>query len=139
LGDCPRATGHLGAVPHPDDVDLHVAQRQDVTERNEMRGLFGRLNSSQTRGGEHIAFRDLIFRNQLEGFALELDFSLRDGSAGNARFRGYIDHLRPAVGADMGETWHTSATDRDHLPVWLIILPEIVLLRFTFDDIEEKL
>src|SRR6476469_1179641 len=49
--------------------------------------------------------------------------------------------ITPSLQLRAADTGHYSASpaDRDHLAIRLIILPEIVLLRFPVDDAEEKL
>ena len=55
------------------------------------------------------------------------------------RLRRYIDHLRPAIIADVSESLHSLAADSDHLAVRLVIVAKIVLSRFAFDNIEKEL
>jgi hypothetical protein len=127
LRDRSRSASDFGRVARRDDVDLHLADRQDVTKRNKLCGLFGGLDSGDSRGGKHIPFRDLILGNKIERFALKLDLPLGDRSADAQRFGGDIDHLRAAIMADVRETSHRSAADGDHLAVRLIIVAKIVL------------
>jgi hypothetical protein len=110
-----------------------------VAERDELRGLFGGLNARNPRSCKDVAFRDLVFRDQIECFAPKPDFSCRDRSPRAERFGGNIDHLCATVGGDMGETPHRSAADRNHFAAGLIIVTKIVLLRFAIDNVEEKL
>ena len=103
-----------------------------------MRGLFGSLNPGNPRGRKDIAFCDLIFRNEIERFALELDFALSDRSARAERFGRDINHLCAAVGADMREAPHRLATNGNHFAARLVIIAKIVLLRLSIDNVEEK-
>src|SRR6266576_4146226 len=103
-----------------------------------MRGLFGSLNPGNPRGRKDIALRDLIFRNKIERFALEFDFALRDRSAQAQRFGRDINHLCAAVGSEMREAPHRAATDGNHFAARLVIIAEIMLLRLSIDNVEEK-
>ena len=103
-----------------------------------MRGLFSGLNPGNPRGRKDIALRDLIFRNEIERFALELDFALGDRSTRAQRFGRDINHLCAAVGADMREAPHQLATDGNHFAARLVIIAKIMLLRLSIDDVEEK-
>ena len=103
-----------------------------------MRGLFSGLNPGNPRGRKDIALRDLIFRNEIERFAVELDFALSDRSARTQRFGRDINHLCAAVGADMREAPHQLATDGNHFAARLVIIAKIMLLRLSIDDVEEK-
>src|SRR5256885_13060930 len=104
-----------------------------------MRGLFSGLNPGNPRGRKDVALRDLIFRNEIERFALELDFALSDRSARAQRFGRNINHLCAAVDANMRQALHRSAADRDHFAVRLVIIAKVVLLRLSIDNVEEKL
>ena len=110
-----------------------------MAERNELRGLFGGLNASDPRSCKDIALRDLIFRNQIERSTLELNFAFSNRSARAQRFGRDINHLCAAVDADMREASHRSATDCNHFAAWLVIIAKIMLLRFSIDNVEEKL
>src|SRR5438132_13997032 len=94
-----------------------------------MRGLFGSLNPGNPRGREDIAFCDLIFRNEIERFALELDFALSDRSARAERFCRDINQLCAAVGGDMREAPHRLATNGNPFAARLVIIAKRVLLR----------
>src|SRR6266480_4074940 len=103
-----------------------------------MRSALGGLNPSNPRGRKDIALRDLIFRNKVECLALELDFAPGDRSARAQQLGRDIDHLRPAIGADVGEAPHQSATDRDHFAARVVIIAEIMLLRLSIDFFQKK-
>jgi hypothetical protein len=47
--------------------------------------------------------------------------------------------LRPAIIANVSESLHSLAANGDHPAIWLIVIPEIVLLRFSIDNIQKEL
>src|SRR5205823_14189986 len=55
------------------------------------------------------------------------------------RFARDIDHLCAAIGGDMGETSHRLAANCNHFAARLVIVTKIVLLRFSIDNVQEKL
>ena len=110
-----------------------------MTKRNQLRGLFGGLNAGNPRGREDVAFYHLVLRNQIECLALKPDFSHRNRRPDTGRFARDIDHLRAAVSGDMGEASHWSAADCDHFAARFVIVAKIVLLRFSIDNVQEKL
>jgi hypothetical protein len=121
-----------------------------MTERNQFRGSFGCLNSRDLRCCKNIPLPDPIARDRIGSRALDFDFSRRNGNAQTLWLGRNIHHPHPPVGVDVTETLHafitpllqhsiTSAADRDHFAVRLVILPEIVLSRFSLDYFKEKL
>src|ERR1700737_997789 len=68
-----------------------------------------------------------------------MNFSRSDRGACTERLRRNVDHLGAAIFGDMGKAPHGSTPDGNHLPARLIIVPEIVLLRFSIDNIEKEL
>jgi len=60
LGDGTRGASNFRSAVRDHDVDLNLAQRQSVTEWNEMCSLFRRLNSGQSRRRNYIALGDFV-------------------------------------------------------------------------------
>ena len=60
LSDCLRNARRFCAMSRSNDVYFHLAERQGVTEGNQLRCLLCSLNTGKARGGEHISLRDLI-------------------------------------------------------------------------------
>ena len=54
-----------------------MREEQRVTERDQFLAFFCRLNARHARRREHIALRDGVRLNQLDGFALQTDFAAR--------------------------------------------------------------
>ena len=79
-----------------------------MAKRNELRSLFGGLNSSNPRGPEDMAFGDLISCDQIKRFLLEPNLSACNGSSFAKRLRRNINHLRATVGTDVSESFHLS-------------------------------
>jgi len=77
-----------------------------VAEWNEVRGLFRGLNSRDARRRKDISFRNLVFGNQIERFALKTNLSARNGGAHAHRFGGHVNHLRAPIGADVRQPFH---------------------------------
>ena len=110
-----------------------------MAERNQLRCLFRGLNTGDPRSREDVPLCDLIFRNQLDRLALKLNLSTRNSLSLTHRLRRYIDHLCPAITANVCESLHLLAPDGDHLAVWLIVISEVVLLGFSIDNIQKEL
>src|SRR5690349_15214398 len=126
-----------------------------MTQRNQLRRPFRSLNPCDLRGRQHVALRDLISRNRGSGCAVDFYFPRRSCNAQTLWFCRNIHHLHLSAGTDVTKPlkrcialllphaitpcWIPLPADRDHLAIRLIILPEIVLLRFPLDDVEEKL
>jgi len=139
LRDGARAAGHFRRVLRHDNVDLDLAQWNGVTQRNKMRRLLGCLNSSDARGRDDIALGDFISTDKIDGFFAQSNFSRRHRGARAERFLGNIDHPGATIRADVTEAAHKSAADCDHLPTGLIIFAEVVLQRFSIDDVDKEL
>src|SRR5581483_1654332 len=101
--------------------------------------LFCRLNTGDSRSCENIPFCDLILCNEFKCCRLELNLSTGNRSSLTHRFGGYINHLRAAISANVSELLHSLAADGDHPPIWLIVIPKVVLLRFSFDHLQKEL
>ena len=112
-----------------------------MAKRNEVRSLFGRLNSGNPRCREDIAFGDLIFCDQIKRFWLELDSSACNGSSLTERLRRDIHHLRATIGVDVSEFLHkeNSPANCNHLAIGLVIVSKIVFPRLSFDNVEKKM
>jgi hypothetical protein len=145
-----RAAGCADCVALHFEIDFDVAQRQGMTQGNQFRSSFGGLNSGDLRRCKNIPLPDPIARDRIGSRPLDFDFSRRNGYAQTLWLGRNINHPHPPVGADVIETLHafitpllqhsiTSAADRDHFAVRLVILPEIMLLRFSLDYFKEKL
>src|SRR5258708_23433227 len=70
---------------------------------------------------------------------MEFDPSLCDCGARAHRLARDIHHLRSPVGSNVRKAIHRSAADGDHFAVRLVIVSEIVLCRFAFDNAEKEL
>ena len=112
-----------------------------MTKRNELRSLLGRLNSRNARGCEHIAFGDLIARDQTERFSPKPNFSACHGSSFTDRLRRNINHLHATIGSNVRESFHKEnlPADCNHFAIGLIIVSEIVFPRLSIDHVEKKL
>jgi len=130
---------YFRAIVCRDNIDLDLAQRQSVAERNELGSLFGALNACDARGRKDVALRDLIICDQVERFALKPDFPRRNRRPRTERFGRDIDHLRSAIRANVREALHDSAADCDHFAARLVIVAKIVLLRLSIDHVEKEL
>ena len=104
-----------------------------------MRSPLGGLNTGNPGGRKDVAFRDLIFRNKIERFALEPDVAPGNRSTHAQRFGRDVNHLCAAIGGDMGETSHRLAANCNHFAARLVIVAKIVLLRFSINNVQEKL
>src|SRR6266481_6127279 len=96
-----RGAFYLCALVRSDDVDRNFTERQSVAKRDEVRRLLCSLDASNPRSREHIAFRDLILRNQIKCLALEPNFSDGDSFSFAHRLGGNVDHLGAAIAADV--------------------------------------
>ncbi len=85
--DCHAALHHPG---------LHIdkAQRERVTHRNQIRSLFRRLNSGETRNLERISFR--VPRERRQHHLGEFDECCGSRLAPRRNLRAHIDHARLA-------------------------------------------
>jgi hypothetical protein len=110
-----------------------------VAKWNELRSLFGRLNSGDPRRGKNISLRNSVFRNEIDRLRLESNLSSRYRGARAQRLGRNIHHLGPAIPGDVSQTFHDSATDCDHLAVRLIVVAKVMLLRLSIDHIEKEL
>jgi hypothetical protein len=81
----------------------------------------------------------LILSNQFKSCSPELNLPKGNRSSLTHRLRRYIDHLRPAIIADVSESLHSLAADGDHPAVWLIVISKVVLLGFSIDNIQKEL
>ena len=77
-----------------------------MAKRNELASLLGGLNPGNARGREHIAFGDLISRDQIERFPLEPNPSGCNGSSLAQRLRRNINHSRASITADVSKSLH---------------------------------
>ena len=140
-GLCNRLRGalHLCTLVRSGDIDLNFRQRQSVAERNEVRRLLRSLDTGNPRSREDISLRYLIVRNQIERLAAKSNLAGGNSSSLTHRFRRYVDHPCAAVGLDVSESSHSSATDGDHPAIGLVIVSEIVLCGFELDHVEKEL
>ena len=83
------------------DTYPDVAQGNGMAKRNQMRRLLRCLNSRNPRGCDDIALLDFVFTNEIGGLVVESDPAGSDCGACAQGLRGDIDHLRPAIGADV--------------------------------------
>ena len=116
-----------------------MIQAQRMAERDEIRGLLGRLDTGNPRGRENIALCNPIGGNQLQGGRLQVNSPARDSFTMTQRLGRDIDHSGPAVTPDVTQARHASATDRNHLASRLISGAKIVLFWFALHHLEEEL
>jgi hypothetical protein len=110
LRNCLRGAFNLCALVGSDDLDTNFREWQSVAKGNEMRRLFGSLDTRNPCSREDIAFRDLIVSNQIECLLLEPNLAGRNSSSFTHRFRRYVDHLRPAIGTDVSQPFPLSCS-----------------------------
>src|SRR5262249_31695555 len=82
-----RSAFHLRPILRSSNIDVHLAERQSMAKRNELRSLLGGLNSGNARGREDITFGDLVSRDQIERFPLEPNVSACNRSSFTERLR----------------------------------------------------
>jgi len=110
-----------------------------MTQRNELCCLFRCLNAGDTRSGKNVSLCNPIRGDQLESRGLQLYPAARDCLSAADGLGRNIDHLRAAIGRDVAQVGHSLAADRDHFAAGLVGSAKIVLLRFAFHDVQEKL
>src|SRR5207253_8839982 len=107
------------------------------------------------RSCDYVAFGNLVALDQCDGFRAQRNPAASDRHPRRQRFGRYIYHFGRAVPGNMGEPFHhfiapysitpsnlmTSGlpSNRDHLATRLVILPEVVLLRFAIHHVEKEL
>jgi hypothetical protein len=139
LRDGLRGTFHLRSFVRRNNIDFNIREREGVAERNQLRSLLCSLNAGDPRSCEDIPLGDLIFCNQFKCCSLELNLSTGNRSSRTHWLRRYVDHLRTTIPADMREALHSLATDGNHPAIWLIVIPKVVLLRFSIDNVQKEL
>ena len=83
-----------------------------MTKRDQLRGLLGSLNPGNAGGGEHVAFRDLFFRDQVERLALEPDLATGNSYSLAQRLCRNINHLDATIRTDVTESFHFRHSER---------------------------
>lgn len=93
------------------NFELHFAMgdRQWMTKRNQFAGFFSGTDGGDARGGEHIAFGDLVFLNSANSCQLQNDFAGSECLAQHDRFCRNIDHARLAPCIDVSQLGHQTS------------------------------
>src|SRR4030095_11478638 len=133
------STFHFCSFVRRNNVDFNIPERERVTEWNQLRSLFCSLNTGDPRSREDVPLCDLILCDQFKCCSLELNLSTRNRPSLTHRLCRYIDHLRPAVTANVSESLHLLAADGNHPAIWLVVIPKVVLLRLSIDNVQEEL
>src|SRR5439155_13205937 len=122
LGNRPCSAFYLRAVIRRDDIDRNMAQRQWVAKGNELRSLFGRLNSGNPRSREDISLCNFVCRNKLDSLSLESNLASHDRSSRAQRLGRNIDHLCAAISGHVSQAFYDSSSDCAQLAVPLVNL-----------------
>jgi hypothetical protein len=72
-----------------------------MAQRNKLSRLLRRLNTSNARGGNYVAFANLISLDQIDRLFLKRYRSRRNCSSRQWRFSGHINHSRRTIGSNM--------------------------------------
>jgi hypothetical protein len=73
-------------------LNVNTAQKQRMTERNQLTRAFGRLNAGDPRYRKYITFRVSTTGNQLSGLGKHMNPCLSHGFSGRYAFIRNIDH-----------------------------------------------
>jgi hypothetical protein len=84
----------------------HTRQRKRVTQWNQITGLLGSLNTSNTRNAKYIAFFSCTAFNQFPSCRLHMNRTRGNSHAMGMGFVSDIDHMGLALGVKVGESAH---------------------------------
>ena len=91
------------AIAHDLEIDRHTGQRQRMAQRDQVAGFFGGLNARDARNTQHVAlFGAACFDDGQRG-GQHVDTAHGGGFAVRAGLGGDVDHVRLAVGIEVGE------------------------------------
>ena len=95
------------------DIDLDLADRKRVAERDQLVGLLGRHDAGDAGGAKHVAFLGVAGRTRSSVVAAHPHEAFGDRDPLGCRLLRYVDHAGVAAGVDMGEVaGHGSADGR---------------------------
>ena len=77
-----------------------------MTQRDKVPGALGRLNTGNTRGGEHVTFMVAAFNNHRQGFRLHGNKRFSARFADGFRLGGDIHHVGFTRCVNMGQLRH---------------------------------
>src|ERR1043165_528370 len=83
-----------------------MAEAEGMAEGDEIASFFGGHDSGKARGGEDVAFGDVVALDFFDGFGLEADFAASDGFALLDGLRGNVNHGDVALFVEVSEVAH---------------------------------
>ena len=82
--------------------DFDAGQHQRVAQWNQVAGFLRRLNTGNTRHGEHVALGVIALGNHLQGLRAHAHQGFCHGFTDGQGFIADIDHIGAALGIEMG-------------------------------------